>query len=73
MIDTEHPIVERLVALGYRLALHVYLRNGKIKTTIAAKHPETGKFLQGWSRDGSVDGALQDLAFRSALMTDPGA
>ena len=69
MIDTEHPVVKRLVALGYRLALHVYLRNGKIKTTVAAKHPETGKLLQGWSKNGSLDGALQDLAGRSGLMT----
>lgn len=68
MIDVEHPVVKRLVALGYRLALHVYLRNGKIKTTIAAKHPESGKLLQGWSKDGSLDGALQNLAARSGLM-----
>lgn len=71
MIDTEHPVIKRLVTCGYRIALHVYLRDGKIKTTVAAKHPETGKFLQGWSRNGSLDGALQDLAGRSGLMIRP--
>ena len=68
MIDTSHPIVKQLVADGYRLAVHVYLRDGCIKTTVAAKHPKTGKLLQGWSRDGSLDGALRDLASRSDLM-----
>ena len=69
MIDTKHPIVKQLVADGYRISVHAYLRDCKTKTTVAAKHPETGKLLQGWARDGSLDGALVDLAERSGVMT----
>ena len=67
MIDISHPIVKQLVAEGYRLAVHAYLRDGKVKTTVVGKHPETGKILQGWSRDGCLDRALVDLAGRSGL------
>ena len=67
MIDISHPVVQKLEAEGYRIALHAYLRDGKVKTTVAAKHPETGRLLQGWSKTGSKDEALLDLADRAAL------
>ncbi len=73
MIDTNHPIVRHLTERGYQISLHAYLRGGRVKVTVAAKHPETGKLLQGWAKAGDQGGALLDLAKRSklALGSDP--
>lgn len=67
MIDQKHPVVRWLVERGFLVQLHAYLRKGTVKTTITAKNPDSGKFLQGWSRTGKVDDALADLAKRAGV------
>ena len=70
MIDTAHPIVQRLVNSGFEISLHAYLRDGRTKLTIAAKNRKTGELLQGWSA-GDQAQALRDLAQRSGMWTVP--
>ena len=70
MIDTAHPIVQRLVASGFEISLHAYLRDGRTKLTVAAKNRNTGELFQGWSA-GDQAQALRDLAHRSGMLADP--
>ena len=66
MIDPRHPVIIALVERGYRISAHAYLTNGLLRYTFAAKHSD-GDILQGWSRGGSPDAALKDLAVRAGL------
>lgn len=66
MIDPRHPVIMALVQGGYLISAHAYLRDGLLRYTFAAKHPD-GDILQGWSRGGSPDAALKDLAVRAGL------
>ena len=67
VIDINHPIVIRLVELGYKPSVHAYLRNGRVKASAKAHHADTGVVLHGWSKDDNVDGAWNDLAKRGGL------
>lgn len=66
VIDPENPVIRELVRRGFRIAMHAYLRDGRIRTTVAAKNPQTGETLQGWS-EGDQAGAVRDLARRAGL------
>ncbi len=68
MLDRDHHIVRSLTNRGFELSAHAYLRDGVAKTTVAAKHRESGQLVQGWSRRG-LDEALRDLAKRAGLTT----
>ena len=66
MIDLNHPVLSELGRRGFNIALHTYVRGEKINANVAAKHPDSGQLLQGWSKTGSEDEALYDLARRAA-------
>ncbi len=67
MIDPEHALIKRLAADGYRIAGHAYFRDGRLRFAYAAKHPETGELIQGWSKGGTAADALNDLAEHAGL------
>jgi len=64
MIDPKDPRVQHFVEQGYRLAAHCYLAAGRLKFTFVAKHEADGRVVQGWSRGGTADDALNDLVKR---------
>jgi hypothetical protein len=42
MIDTGNPIIRGLVQRGFRISLHTCLSEGRARTTVTAKHSQTG-------------------------------
>jgi hypothetical protein len=69
MIDPSDPRIQHFVERGYRLAGHAYLTNGRLKFTFVATNPGDGQIVQGWSRGGTADDALNDLVKRGGMNT----
>ena len=62
MIEPTNETIGHLTTRGYSVAAHAYFRAGlPPKYTVIAKHGETGRTAQGWSRGGDVHDAFRDL------------
>ncbi len=70
MIDPQHHVIRALAQAGCTVAAHAYLRpGGRVNFTFVARHAETGRVIQGWSRGGSAVDALRKLGKRAGLDT----
>ena len=67
MIDLNDERVRELTSRGFRLAGHAYLTPKGLKFSYVAKHEGDGRVVQGWSRGGTAEDALNDLATRAGL------
>ena len=67
MIDLNDGRVRELTSRGFRLAGHAYLTPKGLKFTFVATHDHDGRIVQGWSRGGDAEDALNDLAARAGL------
>ena len=67
MIDPLDPRIRQFTERGFRLAGHAYLKQGRLKFTFVATHDQDGRVIQGWSRGGDAEDALNDLSTRAGL------
>ncbi len=67
LIDAAHPTIQRLEAQGFRVTMHVYLRDGKNSVAFTAHNKQTKRTHNGRSRAGDRDEALADLAWDAGL------
>ena len=67
MIDVNDGRVRELTGRGFRLAGHAYLTPKGLKYSYIAKHDRDGRVIQGWSRGGTAEDALNDLVSRAGL------
>ena len=67
MIDPLDPRIRQFTERGFRLAGHAYPKQGRLKFTFVATHDHDGRVIQGWSRGGDAEDALNDLSTRAGL------
>jgi len=67
MIDVNDTRICELASRGFRLAGHAYLTPKGLKFSYVAKHDGDGRVIQGWSRGGTAEDALNDLVSRAGL------
>ena len=67
MIDVSAGRVRELGSRGFRVAGHAYLTPKGFKYSYIAKHDRDGRVIQGWSRGGTAEDALNDLVSRAGL------
>ena len=61
MFNVNNPLVQRLVAQGFKMSLHAYLKANRFSILLTASHPTTKALFHGRSANGDPNEALADL------------
>jgi hypothetical protein len=66
-LDPNHAVALELIDRGFKLAIHVYLRDGALLVCASAYDAKTKQTLHGRSRRGDFGEAMSGLAYAAGL------
>jgi hypothetical protein len=67
-LDPNHPMALELIDRGFKLAVHVYLRDGALLVCASAYDAKTRQTLHGRSRRGDFGEAMVALGHAAGLL-----